>query len=71
VIATIAREVEIPSLRELLCSITVLASSGGALCLPSNALAQATRPSSVLPTGDGQGLLDASDTALLLLDHRC
>ena len=27
-------------------------------------------PSSVLPTGGGQALLDASDTVFLLLDHQ-
>jgi nicotinamidase-related amidase len=40
----------------------------------SNAFAQSTRPagapSSVLPTGGGQALLDPSDTVILLLDHQ-
>src|SRR5262245_35719825 len=31
---------------------------------------QASAPSSVLPTGGGAALLDASDTAILLLDHQ-
>lgn len=31
---------------------------------------QSTAPSSVLPTGGGAALLDASDTAILLLDHQ-
>ena len=30
----------------------------------------ATRPSSVLPTGGGQGLLDTNDSVILLLDHQ-
>src|SRR3954468_12504702 len=34
------------------------------------ALAQPTAPSSVLPTGGGQALIDTSDTVLLLLDHQ-
>src|SRR5918998_2029520 len=47
----------------------------GALSLASPALAQGTPPqtpnvSSVLPTGGGAALLDASDTAFLLLDHQ-
>lgn len=47
----------------------------GAVLLPhSSALAQAGRPSnapsSVLPTGGGQALLDTSDTVILLLDHQ-
>src|SRR5262250_2009834 len=29
-----------------------------------------TAPSSVLPTGGGQALLDPSDTVILLLDHQ-
>jgi len=42
---------------------------------PAGALAQATapptaRPSSVLPTGGGQALLDPSDTVIILLDHQ-
>jgi nicotinamidase-related amidase len=45
----------------------------GMLCPDSTALAQASRteaPSSVLPTGGGQALLDPSDTVILLLDHQ-
>jgi nicotinamidase-related amidase len=47
----------------------------GAVLLPHpSALAQGGRPSnapsSVLPTGGGQALLDTSDTAILLLDHQ-
>src|SRR3954447_9979990 len=48
----------------------------GALSSASPALAQATPPQSgaaslsVLPTGGGAALLDASDTAFLLLDHQ-
>ena len=58
------------SLRDCLCSIALIVSIGGASSLPSNALAQTARQSSVLPTGGGQALLDASDAALLLLDHQ-
>ena len=36
----------------------------------SGAFAQTARPSSVLPSGGGQALLDPSDTVLLLLDHQ-
>ena len=47
---------------------------GAVLLTHSSALAQAARPSkapsSVLPTGGGQALLDPSDTVLLLLDHQ-
>jgi nicotinamidase-related amidase len=47
---------------------------GAVLSAHPNALAQAGRPgkapSSVLPTGGGQALLDTSDTAILLLDHQ-
>ena len=46
----------------------------GLLAPVAPALAQATppqsAPSSVLPTGGGAALLDASDTAFLLLDHQ-
>jgi nicotinamidase-related amidase len=47
----------------------------GVLSSNSSALAQASRPagtppSSVLPTGGGQALLDPSDTVILLLDHQ-
>src|ERR1700756_4146903 len=43
------------------------------LCPTSSALAQTGSPaqrSSVLPTGGGAALLDASDTVILLLDHQ-
>jgi nicotinamidase-related amidase len=47
---------------------------GVILLLDSSALAQTSRPgsapSSVLPTGGGQALLDPSDTLILLLDHQ-
>ncbi len=42
----------------------------GCVMLPSSALAQAAPPSSVLPSGGGQALLDPSDTVMLLLDHQ-
>jgi nicotinamidase-related amidase len=47
----------------------------GVLSPDPTALAQASRPadsapSSVLPTGGGQALLDPSDTVILLLDHQ-
>jgi nicotinamidase-related amidase len=48
---------------------TVLVTAG-VLFPDSGALAQAAPPSSVLPTGGGQALLDPSDTAILLLDHQ-
>lgn len=41
----------------------------GILGSPSTALGQGA-PSSVLPTGGGQALLDPSDSVLLLLDHQ-
>ncbi len=37
---------------------------------PSSVFAQSPRPSSVLPSGGGQALLDPADTVLLLLDHQ-
>ncbi len=47
---------------------------GAVLSPHPSALAQGGRPSnapsSVLPTGGGQALLDTSDTAILLLDHQ-
>lgn len=43
---------------------------GAALALPSVALAQQARQSSVLPTGGGQALLDPADTVFLMLDHQ-
>jgi nicotinamidase-related amidase len=41
-----------------------------AIGIASPALAQTTPPSSVLPSGGGQALIDASDTVMLLLDHQ-
>ena len=62
------------SVRELLKSIAAVLSIGIAVSLSSSALAQTARapgrPSSVLPTGGGQALLDPSDTVMLLLDHQ-
>jgi nicotinamidase-related amidase len=58
------------ALRALVAVIAI----GVALSLDTNAFAQTTRPagapSSVLPTGGGQALLDPSDTVILLLDHQ-
>ena len=42
----------------------------GVLSPASSALAQASRPLSVLPSGGGQALLDPSDSVILLLDHQ-
>ena len=44
----------------------------GVLSFAPNALAQTTPPASasVLPSGGGQALIDASDTVFLLLDHQ-
>src|ERR687898_3087123 len=58
------------SLREFVCSLLAAASLVGALYVPSDALAQAARPSSLLPSGGGQALLDPADAVLLLLDHQ-
>ena len=62
------------SVRELLKSIAAILLIGSAVSLSSSALAQTARatarPSSVLPSGGGQALLDPSDTVLLLLDHQ-
>jgi nicotinamidase-related amidase len=52
------------------CLLALLAALG-MLWPHSNALAQSSQaPSSVMPTGGGQGLLDPSDTVFLLLDHQ-
>jgi nicotinamidase-related amidase len=56
--------------RKLLQSIVALLSLSSAVYFDSDALAQGNAPSSVLPTGGGQGLLDPSDAVLLLLDHQ-
>lgn len=58
------------SMRDLLKSVAAVLLIGASACSSSNALAQTARPSSVLPTGGGQALLDPSDTVLLLLDHQ-
>lgn len=62
------------SIRELLKPIAAVLLCGGAVFLSSSVLAQTARtparPSSVLPSGGGQALLDPSDTILLLLDHQ-
>ena len=43
----------------------------GTLSPNPSALAQSSpAPSSVLPTGGGQGLIDPSDSVMLLLDHQ-
>jgi hypothetical protein len=43
----------------------------GILWAAPSALAQSSpAPSSVLPTGGGQGLIDPSDSVMLLLDHQ-
>src|SRR3954464_4368600 len=44
-------------------AVAVLATAPGALGQPA-------MPSSVLPTGGGQALIDASDAVILLLDHQ-
>src|SRR5262245_39823332 len=36
----------------------------------TSSFAQSTAPSSVLPTGGGQALIDTSDAVILLLDHQ-
>jgi nicotinamidase-related amidase len=58
------------SIRQLLKSISTFLFIAGVVSLTSSALAQTGRPSSVLPSGGGQALLDPSDTAILLLDHQ-
>ena len=62
------------SLKSALSTLCVVTAIGVVLSLESGALAQARRattaPSSVLPSGGGQALLDPSDTAILLLDHQ-
>ena len=59
------------SLKNALCALSAVLAIG---IVDSSALAQASRPgkapSSVLPTGGGQALLDTSDTVILLLDHQ-
>lgn len=61
-------------LKRTLSALAAVMAIGAVLSAHPNALAQAGRPgkapSSVLPTGGGQALLDTSDTAILLLDHQ-
>ena len=61
-------------LKKALSALAVVMAIGAVLLPLSGALAQAGRPSnapsSVLPTGGGQALLDTSDTVILLLDHQ-
>jgi len=68
-----AKPVSVP-LKNALCVLGAAMAIGVVLSLASSVLAQASRPSSapssVLPSGGGQALLDPSDTAVLLLDHQ-
>ena len=61
-------------LKRALNAFAAVMAIGAVLSPHPSALAQGSRPSkapaSVLPTGGGQALLDASDTAILLLDHQ-
>jgi nicotinamidase-related amidase len=54
-------------LKNTLAALLVL---GAIVSAHSIAFAQASAPSSVLPTGGGAALLDPSDTVILLLDHQ-
>ena len=54
-------------LKNTLAALLVL---GAVVSAHSIAFAQASAPSSVLPTGGGAALLDPSDTVILLLDHQ-
>lgn len=54
-------------LKNTLAALLVL---GTVVSAHSIAFAQASAPSSVLPTGGGAALLDPSDTVILLLDHQ-
>ena len=62
------------SLKSALSTLGIVTAIGVILSIEPGALAQAGRanalPSSVLPSGGGQALLDPSDTAILLLDHQ-
>jgi nicotinamidase-related amidase len=59
------------SLTNALCAFGTVIAIGAVLSPHSSALAQPGKaPSSVLPTGGGQALLDTSDTVILLLDHQ-
>src|SRR5918999_3067547 len=61
-------------LKRALNAFAVVMAIGAVLSPHPSALAEGSRPSnapsSVLPTGGGQALLDTSDTAILLLDHQ-
>ena len=58
------------SISKLLHSVAAALLMGTALSLSTVAVAQEGRPSSVLPTGGGQALLDPADTVFLMLDHQ-
>jgi nicotinamidase-related amidase len=62
------------SWKHAVCVLGAVIAIAVVLSLDSSALAQARRPSgapsSVLPSGGGQALLDPSDTTILLLDHQ-
>ena len=58
------------SARPFLNAITVALAVGALVSLTTTAFAETARPSSVLPSGGGQALLDPSDTVLVLLDHQ-
>ena len=58
------------SISKLLQSVAAALLMGTALSLSPVAVAQEGRPSSVLPTGGGQALLDPADTVFLMLDHQ-
>lgn len=57
------------TLKTLLVALAAVLAIGG-LTPGSTAFAQSSRPSSVLPSGGGQALLDPSDSVILLLDHQ-
>ncbi len=56
--------------RAFRCLAAVLAIGVGSPSLSAVAQTAATPPSSVLPTGGGQALLDTNDSVILLLDHQ-
>jgi nicotinamidase-related amidase len=58
------------SARHVFSAIAAVVVFGATGSLASDAFAETARPSSVLPSGGGQALLDPSDTVLLLLDHQ-
>src|SRR5687767_14195387 len=59
-------------LKRALSAFAAVMAIGALLSAHPNALAQGAgkTPSSVLPSGGGQALLDTSDMAILLLDHQ-